>query len=439
MAAFFSKKKETNDSSGITDADNILGHIDELISQRIVLTLSHGKNQIRVNAVSIEEKDNLIKISCPEELGLSAGNRVRVGFPLDGTWLQFDAAFTPKNGGLYLGYPSAIEPNERRGETRTIFSPREEASAALLESFGKGLGIQGILDNISSKAFTVKVLRAIDLVSEKEVRFHENTVKPGQEFMLCRLKGIPGVPMIETAAEVIRIGRKGNWQMVMAFKNLSSELANALSAFAQSRNRPYEPTNRSYQRKKLLREEMTKRDANADKTPAPAVVSPETRPPDHPKPPSAPAAPATEVRSEADKTPQRIELPIKLIRRLQEGPYILTLGEALNTELSFLYDLGNHWRPCSSIKEMIRTLQNMKSAILIVPKTLNDQPVLEYMDKLAATGAMEHITLLLFADSGLSSEEVVMCKKARVKRVFPQPLSELEPFLAALLSAQAPT
>lgn len=435
MAAFFSKKRESNDSNSITDLDNILGHIDELITHRIPLTLFSGKTAIRINAVSIEEKDKQIKVNSMEEPGLSSGSHVRIGFPLDGTWLEFESVYTHKNNAYFLSYPTDIRPNERRRENRTVLSPREEATAALLESFGKGMGIQGSLDTISSKAFTVKVQRAMDIGAERDIRFHENAVKPGQEFMLCRLKGIPGVPMIETSANVIRTSRKGGWILVMAFKNLSSDLINALNLFTSNRSMPYQVTNRSYERKKSLREEL----ASQEKAPPPA---------ENPQPPVAqsqtPTAHAAPPQKDPDQnkpveespTPDKIELPIKLIRRLQDGPTILTLGDTLKRELSFLYDLGNQWKPCQSIKEMIKALQNIKSAILIVPKTLQDQPILEYMEKLASTGAMEKITLLLFAESGLSNEEVTLCKRARVKRVFPLPLTEIEPFLSALLSAQ---
>lgn len=439
MSAFFSRRKESNGANSISDSDNILGHIDEIISQRLSVQISWGGNQARANVVSIEEDEQKIKISSLEDLDIASGNQVTIGFPLDGTWLEFSSAFTKEPSGLFVAYPSYIEPQERRREVRSTFSPREDVSAALLESFGKGVGIHGSLDNICPSAFCVRVLRAMDISSEREIRFHENILKTGQEFMLCRLKGIPGVPMIECGGKVLRVARRGYWQLVMEFSKLAPELKNAISQFTQSRNMPYQPVTRSYKRKKELRQEMEKQSAQRSEETMQATAEPQSAPLKTKEAPTSesPLDPVPQDHQAGQKSEtERIDLPIKLVRRLQDGPAILTLGDQLTRDLAFLSSLGNHWKPCLSVKELIRTLQNLKSAILIIPISHNEQSVLEYMDKLAATGAMEHITLFLLAERGLTPVEVLLCKKVKVKRVFPFPLTELEPFLSAILSVQ---
>ncbi len=442
MSAFFSRSKESNGTGGISELDNILGHIDELINQRIPILFSSKNDKARANVVSIEQKEKRIKISSLEELGAPKGSLVTIGFPLDGTWLEFESPFFKENHGMFVSYPSSLEARERRSDLRSTFSSREDVSAALLESFGKGVGITGSVDNISSAAFSLSVLRAMDLSSEREIRFHENLLKTGQEFMLCRLKGIPGVPQIECGGRMARVARKGKWQLVMTFTNLSGDLRNALNQFTMSRTMPYQTVTRSYKRKMELREEMSKQ--NEQENPIPAERVPlqndpviQTAQPHFSPTPPASSAGETHNPQNADSEPtERIELPIKLVRRLQDGPPILTLGESINKDLSFLYSLGNHWKPCPTVKELVRTLQNLKNAILVIPKSMNGQPVLDYMDKLAATGAMEHISLFMLAETGLSPEEVALCKRVRVRRVFPFPLAELEPFLSAVLAVQ---
>ena len=425
MAAFFSSKKESNTA----DIDNILGHIDEVVSQHLSVLVRCGRQSLHAHLVSIEENDKRIKISCLDEPTGTPNDPVTVGFPLDGTWQEFTAPLYRNQNGLFIGFPSRITARERRANLRSAFSPREEASVALLESFGKGVGIQGTLDNISCDAFCLSVQRAMDLISERDIHFHENLLKTGQEFMLCRLKGIPGLPQIESAGKVVRVARKGRWQLVIEFSKLGGDLSNRLKQFAQSRTMPYQPVNRSYKRKKDLREEMSRQNA-----PEPPVKTTVTEPKENPPVPVAPQ-PAQPVPTTAEN-PTAVVLPSRLVHRLQEGPVIITLGDALKRDLSFLSDLGSHWKPCPTVKEMILTLQTLKRTIMIIPKRLNNQPILEYMEKLAATGAMEHITLFLLADSGLSPSEVAQCKKVKIKRVFPFPLVELEPFLSAILSVQ---
>lgn len=441
MAALFSRRKGTNSGQGISDIDNILGHIDELISQRISVLLSWDRREASANLFSIEEKEKKVKISSLEDIGASSGSQVTVGFPLDGTWMEFDAPFYRQDNGMYLGFPSSIQANERRSALRSSFSPREDASAALLESFGKGIGIQGSLDNLSSEAFCVNVQRALDLGSEREIRFHENLLKTGQEFMLCRLKGIPSIPQIECAGKVVRFSRRGGWQLVLEFVKLSGEIKNLLNQLTQSRTMPYQPSLRSYKRKKELRAEKEKQNEQENRAEfaAKSVQPAEKEPPEQPKPETDLHPPQPKPQSQIENTTNQVEMPIKLVRRLQDGPSILTFGDEINRELSFFSALGNHWKPCASAKELILTLQNLKQAILIIPKMFNGQSVLEYMIKISATGAMEHITLFLLAESGLSPEEIRLCKRVRVKRVFPFPLTELEPFLSAILSVQLST
>lgn len=438
MAALFSRKKENHGGPGITDLDNILGHVDELVTLRISVQLSWNRSEARANLLGIEEKEKRLRFSSLDDINLASGSQVTVGFPLDGTWMEFKAPVFRQESGLYLGFPSLIQANERRSALRSSFSPREEASAALLESFGKGIGIQGSLDNVSSDACCVTVQRALDLTSEREVRFHENLLKTGQEFMLCRLKGIPSMPQIECPGKVIRVARRGGWQLVLELVKLGSDIRNRLDQFTQSRTMPYQPSTRSYKKKLELRAEKER----AEKKEEIEKRGGEEAKPESPPPKAAAPVEKTETKSPPQAQPEpsprtrEVEMPVKLIRRLQDGPSILTLGDEINRDLSFFSQLGSHWKPCASAKELILTLQNLKQAILIIPKELNGQSVLDYMVKLSATGAMEHITLFLLAESGLSPDEIHTCKRVRVKRVFPFPLSELEPLLSAILSVQ---
>jgi len=407
--AFLFKKKSKNDDAGIYEYDEILGYFDEVIKQRKEIEIRVKKKIIHSALYDIDDKKKRLRIQ-DKDLDIYNGDLVRCGFSLDKTWFSFKSALLIINDKPYLKIPDEILHNERRQGKRVSFAQRENASASILESLGKGIGITGSIINISIGGISVSIDRAILIESEKEIKPQKNLIDSGKKLGLVRIKGIPGFAQLDTSGTVNEIRRGHKWQIAIELPKLKDEVKNNLVRFIESRSTQFTIIRRS-RKKRMEAEKLRKATESQEKTQIdnknPEVLTIEDLEKENRR----------QIQSEEKKLKQE-ENKKKLIK-------ILIVGKELDRDLFFLRKFTNfEFFIANDIQGLIKTLAEENPEFLFVPHILNEQNVLNILIKLSQKELLVDIRVFLFIESMIDEKEVLKCKKLGVEGILTLPIKD---------------
>ncbi len=388
MALFF-KKKVSAPANSIKSEDEILGYMDDVLSNRSILTVKYGKESAECRPYSLEDSKKLLLIENVGRVSGFNGKTVSCGFALEGFYFGFKTELNMIDGRPALKFPDFIEVSERRKEDRTALISRESPQVSVLEEFGGGIGITGELINIGAGGICLKVVRVMDIRAEKEISASRANLPKGHKLMLVRVKSFGGVHSFDASGEVVwsSYGKLG-----IKFTSIPSGNKKEVKRFVESRKHDKTPVKRSRQKKeemKKLREQE-------------ASIS------------------AENLKSEAQKPAPKPKVP--------KPATIISLGKELGEAIAFIKKIPQYkWINCETPIELSEHLkQDHGKSILMVQHNINGKNMLGLLKKLYSMDLLHHEKILFFSSTGIQREDIAVCKLVGIKDVLELPLKNID-------------
>lgn len=308
MAMFGTKKAKSSESSEL-----VLAYFEEIQRLRVPLSIVDGRGRAVPAALGSVSEDRLA-VSPQGPLTVDKGASVDLFFILDG--LRFKAStklLENKPGLVALDLPSGISLAERRKKPRARLNSREGATAIALTGLFDGVGLNGIIENISEGGLCIRVEKVMEVKTQRKMHMGANVLAVGQPLMLIKLNKLPKCGPIELAGTVawvdasqgLLVGvafEKGKESLLGPVRSLVSSRTTAIPTSVPAKTRrsqeaPPEPEE-PIQRPVLKREpEPEAPVAAAPEPPAPEPPTPEPKPEPKPEPEAEPAPAPVDERS----------------------------------------------------------------------------------------------------------------------------------------------
>jgi|GEM_PF-425113 len=212
----------------------------QMIKSPAMLIDSH-KNEIPCNISMIQEESNQLHLILHANLFADKGVKVAFVVVIDNMRIMGSSKIQEvRPGNAIIDIPDSFELSERRKKQRAKVNPREGTTATLLSGLFDGIGITGLIENLSETGFRVKVEKAIEIKSEKKISISSRNLKVGQIFPIVKISKIPQtIATIECGGKVIYIEvTNGVSYIGFSFEELKSEFVRVLEKFVSNRNSP---------------------------------------------------------------------------------------------------------------------------------------------------------------------------------------------------------
>jgi len=238
MALFGSgKDKQKNQANPI-----VMAYLEDaqMIKSPAMLLDSH-KNEIPCNIVAIQEDSNQLHLQLHANLFADKGTKVGFIVIIDNMRILGSSKIQEvRPGSAIIDIPDSFELHERRKKQRAKVNPREGTTATLLSGLFDGIGITGLIENMSETGLRVKVEKAIEIKTEKKITVSSRTLKVGQIFPIVKISKIPQcIATIECGGKVVYIEvTNGVSYIGLSFEELKSEYVRIIEKFVSNRNSP---------------------------------------------------------------------------------------------------------------------------------------------------------------------------------------------------------
>ncbi|HWQ09738.1 MAG TPA: response regulator [Holophaga sp.] len=185
--------------------------------------------------------------------------------------------------------PEILELCERRKTARARLNPKEGASVTALTSLFEGVGVNGILENLSEGGCRVRVEKALNIKDERRLPLGRALLPIGQPFMLLKLNKVPKCPAVmEMAGRVVYLDdTAGGLSIGIEFDKPKAELLSAIRGMVSSRSAAIPSSIPPKSRRRPAASEASSLGGGAERTPRPPAPKPAVQ-----EPPAQEAKPA---------------------------------------------------------------------------------------------------------------------------------------------------
>lgn len=210
--------------------------------------------------------------------------------------------------------PETLELCERRKSARARLNPKEGASVTALTSLFEGVGVNGILENLSEGGCRVRVEKALNLKDERRLPLGRALLPIGQPFMLLKLNKVPKCPMVmEMTGRVSYLDDSaGGLSIGIEFDKPKADLLAAIRGMVNSRSAAIPTSIPPKSRRRPAASETVSPGGGAERAPRPTAQKPAAQEAPiqeaRPEPPEArPAEPTGEPAPETPPPPRESE------------------------------------------------------------------------------------------------------------------------------------
>jgi len=163
MAIFgFGKDKKDNGNG----SELVLAYLEDAQRVRAPFTLA-GPRKAETPAIlqSLDEAEGTATFQITGPLVAEKGNTVELVFIQEGLRLGGSGRLVENRPGVaVLELPEALEIKERRGQPRARLNPKEGATLTALTGLFEGVGITGVIENLSESGVRVRVEKGMSII-----------------------------------------------------------------------------------------------------------------------------------------------------------------------------------------------------------------------------------------------------------------------------------
>jgi CheY-like chemotaxis protein len=416
MALFdFGKDKRDGGTS-----DLVMAYLEDALRVRSPFVVKDGKKIDRTAVLqALDEDAGTLNLQVSGPFAGEKGAKLEVVFVHENLRLGATMRLLEVRGGtVILEIPGELALMERRKQPRARLNPKEGATLTGLTSLFEGVGITGILENLSESGCRVRVEKAMNIKDQKKLGIGTALVPVGHSFMILKLNKVPRCPSVmEMGGQVSYVDdRSGGLVLGLVFEK--SEFSGALRNMVSSRAGSIPSAVPPKARRKTVMDEPEPEPAARPEKPIEAVKPPEPIPAPPPPPPTpAPkpeAAPPSEAPSANRNNP--------LLRLKKRSRTVLVLSSAGHGEMlrdHFLEEGYGRVLVAVGWDEVVAHLQEPGNGVFLVD---TERPVLESLEmvqRLAEAG-MELPPIILAAEE-VSRSLVLAAHRVGVSQLLVKP------------------
>lgn len=205
------------------------------------MIIDQRKNEIPCTIMAVQEGAGTLQLQLNAHLLAEKGTKITFIIIIDNMRIGgASKVHEAKPGSAVIDIPASLELMERRKKQRAKINPREGTTCILLSGLFDGIGITGLVENMSENGARIKVEKALEVPSEKPIKVTSRNVQNGQIFPILKVSKIPRcVATLEGAAKLIYSEvTSGTTYIGISFEEMKSEFAKLISNFVTSRTSP---------------------------------------------------------------------------------------------------------------------------------------------------------------------------------------------------------
>jgi CheY-like chemotaxis protein len=234
--ALFGFGKDKKEGSG--SIESVLAYLEDAQRLRAAFTLIGNKKMELTGSIQgIDEGSGLVTFQTAGTLMTEKGGKVTFIYlqePLRLGATCVVAEVRPNT--LILELPDNLELKERRGQPRARLNPKEGSTLTALTGLFEGVGITGVIENISETGARIKVEKAMNLKGEKRLPLGTSLVPVGQPFMLIKLNKLPKCPgVMELEGRAVYLDGAQGLALGIEFGKPRPDFGSALRGMVSSR------------------------------------------------------------------------------------------------------------------------------------------------------------------------------------------------------------
>jgi len=235
--AIFGFGKDKKEGGGSPEL--VLAYLEDAQRVRAPFTLA-GRGKVEAAAIlqSLDEVEGTATFQVTGSLVADKGASIDLVFIQEGLRLGASARLVENRPGVaVVELPEALELKERRGMPRARVNPKEGATVTALTGLFEGVGITGVLENVSESGARVRVEKGMSIKGEKRLHLGEGLVPVGQAFILVKLNKVPKCPgVMELEGKAVYLDTGGNGLSIgMKFNRTKTDVAAGLRGMVASR------------------------------------------------------------------------------------------------------------------------------------------------------------------------------------------------------------
>jgi CheY-like chemotaxis protein len=235
MALFGLSKDKKEDPS----SDQVLAYLEEALRRRTPFLLFDSKErETPAHLVGLDEVAGTATFQYQGNLAADKGARITPVFILDGLRIGNPCkCLAVRAGQVDVALPEDLLILERRRHPRVRLNPKEGATLTALSGLFEGIGVTGVIENISEGGARVRVERAMEAKGERKLAPHANLLPKGHPFDLIKVSKLPRIPgKYECPGKAVYLdGGGGGLVMGVSFKAFPSEALGALRSLVSGR------------------------------------------------------------------------------------------------------------------------------------------------------------------------------------------------------------
>jgi CheY-like chemotaxis protein/c-di-GMP-binding flagellar brake protein YcgR len=331
---------------------------------------------------------------------------------------------------VILELPGELELQERRKQARARLNPKEGATLTGLSSLFEGVGINGILENISEGGCRVRIEKAMNIKDQKKLGIGTALVPVGHSFMIIKLNKVPRCPAVMELGGKVTYLDDSSGGLVLGIQFEKSEFAGAIRSLVSSRTGAIPSAVPPKARRKTVVDEPDDEPHHRPEK-AEKPVEPPPKPPEPPKAETAPP-PAPPVEAPAP-SPSRNAALLRLKKRSRAVVLLASAGHGALLR-DHLLDEG-YGRVLLAVgwDEVVAHLHEDGVGLLLID---SPQPVLECMEMVQRLkDAGLELPPIVMAAEEVSRTLVIAAHRIGISQLLVKPY-DLDDSLSLLLELQ---
>ncbi|MDR3672675.1 MAG: response regulator [Holophaga sp.] len=449
MAIFgFGKDKKESGAS----SEQILAYLEEAQRNRTAFTLvGPKKNEAAATLQGIDESEGVVTFQ--SSLHVEKGAKIEFIFLQESLRVGGSATVVEvRPSTVQISLPETLELKERRSQPRARLNPKEGTTLTALTGLFEGVGINGVVENLSEGGARIRVDKALNLKGEKRLPLGSSLVPRGQPFMMIKLNKAPKCPAVMelTGRAVFLDTSAGGLTMGIAFDPMRPDLASALRNLVSSRTTAIPSVLPPKARRRIEPPPTAPEPRAPEPAPSPKPVQASApaaqasaatdAPTPAPAPPSAsaptPAAAPGQASVPAEAPPAsprndaitRLKMRSRAVVVLASSP---AHGDMMKDQLQ--EEGFGRALVTSSTKEFLEFLQQPNLAVLFIDGDLSTLDALQFISQLKAVHPM--LPPVILAVEEASTAVVLTARRNGVSQILVKPYA-LDAAFADLLSQQ---
>lgn len=439
--ALFGFGKDKKDGGGSREL--VLAYLEDAQRVRAPFTLAGPrKAEVPATLQSIDESEGTATFQTTGPLLADKGAAIDLVFIQEGLRLGGSGRLLETRSGVaVLELPDTLELKERRGMPRARINPKEGATITALTGLFDGVGITGVIENISESGARVRVEKGMAIKDQKRLPLGSALVPVGQPFILIKLNKVPKCPAVmEIEGKAVYLDTSGGGlTMGFAFSRPKADVGAALRGMVASRTSSI-PS--SLPPKTRRRTEAQSSGTLADEPLVAAQrVAPrhaeeaKSKPPEvKPEPSDEPKAPEAPPEEEAQASNAKSDSLVRLKKR-SRAVVALSRTAAFDDILRGFLQEDGYGRVLSTTfpEEVFELLRQPNLGVLLLDGNMTIMESLEFVKRLQ--GVFHELPPIVLAAEDISTSIVLAARRNGVAQLVVRPYA-LDATFSALLAEQ---